>query len=146
MERNEGIGRLCRNGWVHLAVLDPATRAVQRFRGRSSSGPTSPRPSVLPKAASSVDWYRGWRDHLEFAEIDARARCAAAAEERMSMTDDIIAASFLGLIVVVSPLLLDDHPGGLVAARLEASRADDHRSWSRRRSSRGCWRRRWSWA
>jgi hypothetical protein len=23
----------------------------------------------LPQAKSSVDWYRGWRDHLEFAEI-----------------------------------------------------------------------------
>ena len=37
---------------------------------RAGSGRTSPRPSVLPAAASSVDWYRGWRDHLEFAEID----------------------------------------------------------------------------
>ena len=29
------------------------------------------RPTVarLPAAASSLDWYRGWRDHLEFAEI-----------------------------------------------------------------------------
>ena len=26
MDRNEGIGKLCRNRWVRLAVLDPATR------------------------------------------------------------------------------------------------------------------------
>ena len=32
--------------------------------------PYQPQATVLPKAASSVDWYRGWRDHLEFAEIE----------------------------------------------------------------------------
>ena len=31
--------------------------------------PYMPQASDLPQAASSVDWYRGWRDHLEFAEI-----------------------------------------------------------------------------
>ena len=31
--------------------------------------PYQPQAGVLPKAGSSVDWYRGWRDHLEFAEI-----------------------------------------------------------------------------
>ena len=30
-------------------------------------------PSVteLPKARSSVDWYRGWREHLGFAQIES---------------------------------------------------------------------------
>ncbi|MFI5460022.1 MAG: putative inorganic carbon transporter subunit DabA [Isosphaerales bacterium] len=32
--------------------------------------PYRPRSSALRKAASSVEWYRGWRDHLEFAEIE----------------------------------------------------------------------------
>ena len=32
--------------------------------------PYEPQAAVLPKAPSSVDWYRGWRDHLEFAEIE----------------------------------------------------------------------------
>ncbi len=32
MDRNEGIGRLCRNGWVQLAVLDPETRAISVFQ------------------------------------------------------------------------------------------------------------------
>ena len=71
MDRNEGIGRLCRNGWVQLALLHPETRRDQRLPGRRRSGRISPRPSVLPRAASSVDWYRGWRDHLEFAEIES---------------------------------------------------------------------------
>ena len=31
--------------------------------------PHRPGAADLPRASSSVDWYRGWRDHLEFAEI-----------------------------------------------------------------------------
>ena len=69
MERNEGIGRLCRNGWVRLAVLDPDTGELQRLPA-GGFRPYQPQAEVLPRAASSVDWYRGWRDHLEFAEID----------------------------------------------------------------------------
>ena len=34
MDRERGIGRLCRNGWVLLALIDPETRAAQRFPGR----------------------------------------------------------------------------------------------------------------
>ncbi len=69
MERNPAIGRMCRNGWVHVAVLDPTTREVRLFQnGRFE--PYRPQATSLPKAASSVDWYRGWRDHLEFAAIE----------------------------------------------------------------------------
>jgi uncharacterized protein len=68
MDRNEGISRLCRNGWVLLTLIDPATRALSVFQeGVFRAYQTQ--TSVLPTAASSVDWYRGWRDHLEFAEI-----------------------------------------------------------------------------
>ena len=46
----------------------PRTRGGQRLPGRRV--PAVPAAgAVLPRAASSVDWYRGWRDHLEFAEI-----------------------------------------------------------------------------
>jgi uncharacterized protein YbcC (UPF0753/DUF2309 family) len=68
LEREPSVGKLCRNGWVHLAVLDPQTRELSVYRGGRFEA-YQPRASVLPKAASSVDWYRGWRDHLEFAEI-----------------------------------------------------------------------------
>ena len=69
IERNEGIGRLCRNGWVQLAVLHPDLREISvffegEFRRYQAQSFT------IPKASSSVDWYRGWRDHLEFAEIE----------------------------------------------------------------------------
>jgi uncharacterized protein YbcC (UPF0753/DUF2309 family) len=69
LERNEDIGRLCRNGWVRLAVLHPQTRKLSVYRdGRFHD--YQPQADSLPKAASSVAWYRGWRDHLEFAGIE----------------------------------------------------------------------------
>jgi uncharacterized protein YbcC (UPF0753/DUF2309 family) len=68
MARNEGIGRLCRNRWVILTVIDPATHDIKVYRDGAFHN-YQPLAATLPRAASSVDWYRGWRDHLEFAEI-----------------------------------------------------------------------------
>jgi uncharacterized protein YbcC (UPF0753/DUF2309 family) len=71
LERDESIGRLCRNRWVHLAVLHPHSRQISVFRdGRFH--PHEPRTRSLPRAASSLAWYRGWRDHLEFARIEPK--------------------------------------------------------------------------
>ena len=42
--------------------------ASLHFRGFR---PYAPQAVVLPRAESSVGWYRGWRDHLEFAVIEA---------------------------------------------------------------------------
>jgi hypothetical protein len=70
MSRNEGINRLCRNGWVQLATLDPDSATIRFFR-HGEFQIYQPQATHLPAAASSVDWYRGWRDHLEFAEIGA---------------------------------------------------------------------------
>jgi uncharacterized protein len=68
LDRNEGIGRLCRNGWVHLALIHPQTKELSVFQ-EGVFQPYVSRAGVLPQAGSSVEWYRGWRDHLEFAEI-----------------------------------------------------------------------------
>ncbi len=68
MDANEGIGRLCRNRWVRLAILDPDTGELSVFQA-GGFRPYQPQASVLPAASSSAEWYRGWRDHLEFAEI-----------------------------------------------------------------------------
>lgn len=68
MERNPGIGTMCRNGWVHVSVLHPQTGEIQLFRDGVFQ-PYQPQVEQLPVAPSSQDWYRGWRDHLEFAEI-----------------------------------------------------------------------------
>ncbi len=70
MERNDGIRRLCAHGWVTLALIDPRTQAIRVFRDGGFAA-YRPQAQVLPAAASSVDWYRGWRDHLEFAEISS---------------------------------------------------------------------------
>ena len=69
IDREPGIGRLCRNGWVQLAVLHPESREISSFHD-GEFRPYQPQAAVLPKTPSSVDWYRGWRDHLEFAEIE----------------------------------------------------------------------------
>lgn len=68
MERNEGIKRLCYNNWVQLAILDPDSSQIHLFR-HGEFQLYQPQATHLPKVGSSVDWYRGWRDHLEFAEI-----------------------------------------------------------------------------
>jgi uncharacterized protein YbcC (UPF0753/DUF2309 family) len=68
MGRDVGIRRLCAHGWVTLALIDPGSREISIFQDGSFRTYT-PRSRELPRASSSVDWYRGWRDHLEFAEI-----------------------------------------------------------------------------
>ncbi|WP_439630667.1 DUF2309 domain-containing protein [Gemmata sp.] len=60
--------KLTENGWVQLAVQSPDTNDVLLY-DRGAFRPYHPQADVLPAAKSSADWYRGWRDHLEFAEI-----------------------------------------------------------------------------
>ncbi len=68
MDRHEGIGRLCRGDWIQLALLDPDSSEILLFRnGRFE--PYEPTTDELPTVASSLDWYRGRRDHLGFATI-----------------------------------------------------------------------------
>jgi len=69
MERNPVVGKILRNGWSQLAVLDPHSPQIQVYRnGRFE--PYTPEIDELPRSPSSTDWYRGWREHLEFAVID----------------------------------------------------------------------------
>jgi uncharacterized protein YbcC (UPF0753/DUF2309 family) len=66
---NNPLGNLLtRNGWVQLALQSPETNEILLFKG-GKFVPYVPQATELPRAASSTDWYRGWRDHLEFAEI-----------------------------------------------------------------------------
>ncbi len=71
MNRVDTIGKLCRNGWVQLAVMDPDGERIELFE-RGSFRPYKVRASTLPHAATSIDWYRGWREDLEFAGIVGR--------------------------------------------------------------------------
>jgi uncharacterized protein YbcC (UPF0753/DUF2309 family) len=68
MSRNAEIERLVKNDWVRLATLDPHSSAIHLYSDGEFHG-YEPAAEELPRAASSADWYRGWRDHLEFAEI-----------------------------------------------------------------------------
>lgn len=69
IDRVAGIGQLCRNGWVQLAVLHPETRQISVFHDGAFELYEA-QAVTLPQATSSVDWYRGWRDHLEFSQIE----------------------------------------------------------------------------
>lgn len=66
MKQNESLGKLIRNGWVQLAVVDPDSADIHLFHG-GAFVPHEPEATRLPVVDSSVDWYRGWRDHLGFA-------------------------------------------------------------------------------
>jgi len=68
MERNPGIGGVFRNGWSLLTLLDPHSQNMKVYRDGAFRD-YQPQSDHLPRASSSVAWYRGWRDHLEFAEI-----------------------------------------------------------------------------
>jgi len=88
MERHEGIGRLCRGEWIHLALLNAETSELQLFRNGSFE-PFDPTSDQLPVANSSIDWYRGQRTHLDFAtikepvaEVDLGSRSSVASGQR----------------------------------------------------------------
>jgi uncharacterized protein YbcC (UPF0753/DUF2309 family) len=68
LNRNPTIDELVKNEWVQLALLDPDSPQI-RIYNRGVFEPVHSHATELPQVSSSVDWYRGWRDHLEFAEI-----------------------------------------------------------------------------
>jgi hypothetical protein len=68
MNRNAGIGNLIRNGWVQLAVLDPNSSQIHLFR-QGQFQLYRPESRILPEVDYSIDWYRGWREHLGFALV-----------------------------------------------------------------------------
>lgn len=70
IENNEAIARLVRGEWVQLATFEPSSGALRVFRsGRFVE--YHPATDDPPVRESSLDWYRGWRDHLGFASISA---------------------------------------------------------------------------
>ncbi|MDG3006220.1 DUF2309 domain-containing protein [Paludisphaera mucosa] len=68
LEANDFMIQMVRNGWVRIATLDPEASVLHQFRGDGFERYDGAVPD-LPKAPSSVDWYRGCRDHLGFASI-----------------------------------------------------------------------------
>jgi uncharacterized protein YbcC (UPF0753/DUF2309 family) len=72
MDRNPTIGTLVSNGWVQLATLAPDSGRIAVYQNGEFE-PYAPQTRHLPAAATSADWYRGWREHLEFAELRPEA-------------------------------------------------------------------------
>lgn len=70
MDRNEVVGRILKNGWVQLALLDQKSNEILVYR-EDIFHKYVPSVADLPKARSSADWYRGWREHLGFAQIES---------------------------------------------------------------------------
>lgn len=70
MSRSEAVRNIIQNGWVQLALLDPDSNHILVYR-EGTFHVLQPSITDLPKAPTSADWYRGWREHLEFAQIGA---------------------------------------------------------------------------
>jgi uncharacterized protein YbcC (UPF0753/DUF2309 family) len=68
LARSPMIEGLVRRKWVYLALLDPRSSEVLVYHDGEFLR-HEPRAEKLPWAVSSVAWYRGWRDHLDFARI-----------------------------------------------------------------------------
>lgn len=68
MSRSEAVRNIIQNGWVQLALLDPDSNNILVYR-EGTFHVLQPSITDLPKAPTSADWYRGWREHLEFAQI-----------------------------------------------------------------------------
>jgi uncharacterized protein YbcC (UPF0753/DUF2309 family) len=72
MGRNALVDRIIRNGWAQLALLDPDSNRILEYRN-GEFVPYEPATAELPRAESSADWYRGWREHLGFAQIESKS-------------------------------------------------------------------------
>jgi uncharacterized protein YbcC (UPF0753/DUF2309 family) len=81
MARNKVIGRILLNGWAHLAVLSPSSGEIQVYRDGKFQ-PYQPSGAKLGHASTSTGWYRGWRDHLDFAVIESGCAEVDASQEK----------------------------------------------------------------
>jgi uncharacterized protein YbcC (UPF0753/DUF2309 family) len=73
MERDPDVGRILKNGWAHLALLDPDSSDIWVFQnGGFHLQSIEKEHADLPIAKSSMDWYVGRRDNLDFALIDSQ--------------------------------------------------------------------------
>ena len=110
MDRNPGIGRLCRNGWVQLAVLDPDSRddpACSEDGEFHAYQPQADGPAaggVLGRLVSRLARPPGVRRDRALTP----GRHTGARSSMMLDYDQII--TVLGVVVVAAPLLLTDRP------------------------------------
>lgn len=77
LDNHPALGQLCRNGWIRVAVLDPESAQLWIWQDAEFQS-YQPESDRLPKVERSQDWYRGWRDHLGFAEVASDAGTVSA--------------------------------------------------------------------
>ncbi|NOY43790.1 MAG: DUF2309 domain-containing protein [Planctomycetes bacterium] len=68
MEADEGIAKLIHGHWVQLATLDSDSAEIHLYQNGKFSL-YQPTIAELPECGCSADWYRGWRNHLGFAQV-----------------------------------------------------------------------------
>ncbi len=68
IDDNPAISRLVNGEWVQLAVFDAEAVQIHHYV-RGEFVPYEPETGELPIQNSSLEWYRGWRDHLGFCSI-----------------------------------------------------------------------------
>ena len=68
MERSPVVGRILKNEWGRLAVLDPMSSQIQVYTG-GKFVTYEPGIDSLPAVEKSWDWFHGQRDHLGFAQV-----------------------------------------------------------------------------
>lgn len=60
------------NRWIRLSSLDPDTGEIQCYRGKGEWEPLVGSEEPLPVAPSSIEYYRGKREHLPVARIETK--------------------------------------------------------------------------
>ncbi len=75
---NPEFSRCFGNGWLQLALLDPDSPSLWTYEDGTFRD-YHPETHDIDAVESSVDWYRGWRDHLGFALIRNAMRPIGAA-------------------------------------------------------------------
>jgi uncharacterized protein YbcC (UPF0753/DUF2309 family) len=65
------------NQWIRLAVIDPDDGLIEIYRGNGSWEKLSGDEEPLPVAHSSIEYYRGKRDHLPLARICPKLQTSA---------------------------------------------------------------------
>ena len=81
MERNPVVGRILQNGWAQLAVLSPDSGEIRIFRNGEFQLYVSESQELI-EVSSSIDWYRGWRNHLGFAFINPSTNATPTNQEQ----------------------------------------------------------------
>ncbi len=78
------IGRLVRKEWVQLAIYDAVKNQIQLFVN-GQFVPYQVESKELPQSKSSIDWYRGCRDHIGFCSIGGLPAESATATAQASV-------------------------------------------------------------